>query len=61
MSPQDQQRFFAGAVKHGNLAQAFWEVCTDLDSMRGDHEQYVKLAFERAVNAAIANALMDTK
>ena len=53
MSPADQEKFFAGAVVHGNLAAAFWEVATDADSMRGDHEQYTKLAFERAVKAAV--------
>jgi hypothetical protein len=52
MSPTDQETFFAGAAKYGNLALAFWEVATDADSMRGDHEQYTKLAFERAAIAA---------
>ena len=57
MSPKDQEIFFKGAAKHNNLAQAFWQVCTDPDSMRGDHKQYVKLAFERAVKAAIERHL----
>lgn len=54
MSDDDQVRFFEGALKHGGLerlADAFWQVATDSDAMRGNHEEYVKRAFQRALLA----------
>lgn len=51
MTESDQKKFFAGALKHNGLeglADAFWNVASDIDAMRGNHEAYVKVAFQRA-------------
>lgn len=51
MSPDDQVIFFEAAVRHGNLGEALYEVASDRDSLRGNHDQYFAQAAKRAFEA----------
>lgn len=51
MNKDERKRFFAGAVQYGTLPEAFWQVASDADGLRGDHEAYVREVFSDALAA----------
>jgi len=44
MTPFEMERYFKGALEHGTILSAFWEVCSSPESSTVDHESYVKVA-----------------
>lgn len=59
MSPEDTERFLRGALKHDNLADAYYTVCSDF--VGRDHAVHCKEWFNFAVNAAVVEALEELK
>ena len=52
MTPEDRKLFFEGAIKHGNLGRAFYEVACEFAGP--NHEAFTIKVFYEAIRAAQA-------
>ena len=52
MTPEDRKLFFEGAIRHGNLGRAFYEVACEFAGP--NHEAFTIKVFYEAIHAAQA-------